>query len=100
MQHLRRRARTLQLCAACATAWNTFAMVLRATLITVAVGVIVYKCKKWCADVVARIEAIEATIQVMQNPPPPRHDLLNMYSGEIGICVLLFYFVGLYQHSL
>ena len=56
--------------------------------------------KAACADVVARIEAIESTIQVMQNPPPPRHDLLNMYSGEIGICVLLFYFVGLYQHSL
>jgi len=47
-------------------------MVLRATLITVAVGVIVYKCKKWCADVVARIEAIESTIQIMQNPPSPR----------------------------
>ena len=47
--------------------------------------------RKWCADVVARIEAIESTIQVMQNPPPPRHDFLNMYSGEIGICV--FYFV-------
>ena len=46
------------------------------------------------------IEAIEPTIQVMQNPPPPRHDLLNMYSGEIGICVLLFYFVFLYQHAL
>ena len=46
------------------------------------------------------IEANESTIQVMQNPPPPRHDLLNMYSGEIGICVLLFYFVALYQHSL
>ena len=56
--------------------------------------------KAACADVVARIEAIESTIQVMQNPPPPRHDLLNMYSGEIGICVLLFYFVALYQHSL
>ena len=67
-----RKGLVLQLCAACATAWNTFAMVLRATLITVAVGVIVYKCKKWCADVVARIEAIESTIQVMQNPPPPR----------------------------
>ena len=37
------------------------------------VGIIVYKCKKWCADIVARIEAIESTIQVMQNPPPPRH---------------------------
>ena len=46
------------------------------------------------------IEANESTIQVMQNPPPPRHDLLNMYSGEIGICVLLFYFVALYQHAL
>ena len=29
--------------------------------------------EKWCADVVARIEAIESTIQVMQTPPP-RHD--------------------------
>ena len=37
--------------------WRMWAVVLRATLITVAVGVIVYKCKKWCADVVARIEA-------------------------------------------
>ena len=46
------------------------------------------------------IEANESTTQVMQNPPPPRHDLLNMYSGEIGICVLLFYFFALYQHSL
>ncbi|CAH0379835.1 unnamed protein product [Pelagomonas calceolata] len=46
------------------------------------------------------IEANESTTQVMQNPPPPRHDLLNMYSGEIGICVLLFYFFGLYQHAL
>ena len=46
------------------------------------------------------IEANESTTQVMQNPPPPRHDLLNMYSGEIGICVLLFYFVALYQHAL
>ena len=46
------------------------------------------------------IEANESTTQVMQNPPPPRHDLLNMYSGEIGICVLLFYFVFLYQHAL
>ncbi len=64
------------------------------------VGIIVYRCKKWCADVVARIEAIESTIQVMQNPPPPRHDLLNMYSGEIGICVLVFYFLFLYQHAL
>ena len=64
------------------------------------VGVIVYRCKKWCADVVARIEAIESTIQVTQNPPPPRRDLLNTYSGEIGICVLLFYLVFLYQHSL
>ena len=64
-------------------------MVLRATLITVAVGVIVYKCKKWCADVVARIEAIESTIQVM-----------HMYSDEIGICVLVFYFLFLYQHAL
>ena len=56
--------------------------------------------EKWCADVVARIEAIESTIQVMQNPPPPRHDLLNMYSGEIGMCVLVFYFLFLYQHAL
>ena len=56
--------------------------------------------KAACADVVARIEAIESTIQVMQNPPPPRHDLLNMYSGEIGICVLVFYFLFLYQHAL
>ena len=46
------------------------------------------------------IEAIESTIQVMQNPPPPRRDLLNMYSGEIGMCVLLFYFIFLYQHAL
>ena len=64
------------------------------------VGIIVYRCKKWCADVVARIEAIESTMEVRQNPPPPRHDFLNMYSGEIGICVLLFYLVFLYQHSL
>ena len=64
------------------------------------VGIIVYRCKRWCADVVARIEAIESTMEVRQNPPPPRHDLLNMYSGEIGICVLLFYLVFLYQHSL
>ena len=64
------------------------------------VGIIVYRCIKGCADVVARIEAIESTSQVMQNPPPPRHDLLNTYSGEIGICVLLFYFFALYQHSL
>ncbi len=49
------------------------------------VGIIVYRCKKWCADVVARIEAIESTIQV--NPPPPRHDLLKMYLGEIGMCI-------------
>ena len=64
------------------------------------VGIIVYRCKRWCADVVARIEAIESTMEVRQNPPPPRHDFLNMYSGEIGICVLLFYLVFLYQHSL
>ena len=64
------------------------------------VGIIVYRCKRWCADVVARIEAIESTMQVTQNPPPPRRGLLNMYSGEIGICVLLFYLVFLYQHSL
>ena len=64
------------------------------------VGMIVYRCKKWCADVVARIEAIESTMEVRQNPPPPRRDLLHMYSGEIGICVLLFYLVFLYQHSL
>ena len=64
------------------------------------VGISVYRCIRWCADVIARIEANESTIQVMQNPPPPRHDLLNMYSGEIGICVLLFYLVFLYQHSL
>ena len=46
------------------------------------------------------IEANESTTQVMQNPPPPRHDLLNMYSGEIGMCVLVFYFLFLYQHAL
>ena len=53
--------------------------------IWILVGIIVYRC----ADVVARIEAIESTIRVM-----------HMYSDEIGICVLLFYFVFLYQHSL
>ena len=53
------------------------------------VGIIVYRCMGWCADVVARIEAIKSTIQVM-----------HMYSDEIGICVLVFYFFALYQHSL
>ena len=32
------------------------------------VGVIVYRCKKWCADVVARIEAIESTMEVRAKP--------------------------------
>ena len=66
MQDLRRRARTLQLCAACATAWNTFAMVFSARIALVKTALLNHKAAP-------PLEVVELILEFSR----PRVDMLR-----------------------
>ena len=66
VQDLRRRARTLQLCAACATAWNTFAMVFSARAALVKTALLNHKAAP-------PLEVVELILEFSR----PRVDMLR-----------------------